>query len=255
MLLTRFGHTAMIAAVALAIPALAAAQRETENVDKTVSLPAHGTLKLRNFSGDVHLTAGGGNDVVIKAVRKAKRDQLDHIKLDIQTSGDTATIDANKRDDGWKDQKDNVVETTFDIQVPAAAMLDVYGFSSDLDVRGITGDQKLETFSGSITVDAGKGAINAKTFSGHIDVNLVDAGSSPTLSAETFSGRIKARLADGARGEVSFDSFSGEFDSEIPLTVRSMGKHKTSGALGGGSGSGTSTIKFHTFSGDVRVTK
>lgn len=254
MRLTRFGHPVAIAAAifALWIPAKAAAQKETETVNRTVPLPSHGTLKIKNFSGNVHLTPAGANDVVIKAVRVARREQLDHIKLEIDTSGQTVTIDANVRDAGWRDQNDNVVETTFDIQVPAAAMLDVYGFSSDLDIRGIAGDQKLETFSGDIAVEGAKGAMDLKTFSGRIDVNLTGAGSSPALSAETFSGRIQARLAENAKGQVSFDSFSGEFNSEIPLTVRSIGRHRTSGDLAGGSGN---TLRFHTFSGDVRVTK
>lgn len=255
MRLTRFGHPTVVAAtiLALAIPAAAAAQKETETVNRTIPLPSRGTLKIRNFSGNIHLTPASGTDVVIKAVRVARREQLDHIKLEIDTSGSTVTIDANKRDADWRDHNDNVVETTFDIQVPAAAMLDVYGFSSDIDVRGITGDQKLETFSGDITTDGAKGAVEAKTFSGRIDVNLTGAGVSPSLSAETFSGRIQVRLADNAKGEISFDSFSGEFNSEIPLSVRSVGRRRTSGSLPGGSDG--STLRFHTFSGNVKVTK
>jgi DUF4097 and DUF4098 domain-containing protein YvlB len=241
-------------ALILSVPALAA-QKETETVNKTVALPAHGTLKLRNFSGRVTITAASGNDVVIKAVRTAEREQLDHIKLEIEISGSTVSIDANKRDAGWneRDHKDNVVRTDFDIQVPASAVLDVYGFSSSLDIRGITGDQKLETFSGDITMEGAKGAVEAKTFSGRIDLNLTGAGAAPELSAETFSADIRVRLADNATGQVSFDSFSGRFDSDLALSVRSIGRHKTSGDLPGGSGG--STLRFHTFSGDVRVTK
>ena len=125
--------------------------------------------------------------------------------------------------------------------------------ATDLDIRGISGDQKLETFSGDISVEGAKGAMELKTFSGRIDVNLTGAGAAPSLSAETFSGRIQARLAENARGEISFDSFSGEFNSEIPLTVRSVGRRRTSGSLPGGSDG--STLRFHTFSGDVKVTK
>jgi DUF4097 and DUF4098 domain-containing protein YvlB len=256
MRLTRFGHPVLAAAaiVALVIPAVAAGgQKETETVNKTIALPAHGTLRLKTFSGAVHITPASGNDIVMKAVRSAKREQLDHIKLDIQTSGDTVTINANTRDDGWDDHKDNVVETTFDLQVPASAMLDINGFSSDLDIRGISGDQTIETFSGDITIDTAKGAIKAKTFSGRIDVNLAAAGDSPVLSAQTFSGRIKARLASNAKGQVNFDTFSGQFDSELPLTIHTMGHRKTSGDLPGGAGG--STLKFHTFSGDVQVMK
>jgi DUF4097 and DUF4098 domain-containing protein YvlB len=254
MRLTRFGHFIVAAAVlSLWMPAEAAAQKETETVNRTVPLPSHGTLRLKNFSGNVHLTPASGNDVVIKAVRVARREQLDHIKLEIETTGSTVSIDANKRDADWRDHNDNVVETTFDIQVPAAAVLDVYGFSSDLDIRGITGDQKLETFSGDITVEGAKGAMDLKTFSGRIDLNLTGAGTSPSLSAETFSGRIQVRLADNAKGQLSFDSFSGQFNSDIPLTVRSVGRRQTSGSLPGGADG--STLRFHTFSGDVRVTK
>ena len=253
---TTLGRSAAIVAIALAfsVPALAA-QKETETVNKTVALPAHGTLKLRNFSGRVNLTPASGNDVIIKAVRTAEREQLDHIKLEIETTGSTVSIDANKRDAGWdeRNHKDNVVRTDFDIQVPVSAMLDVYGFSSDLDIRGITGDQKLETFSGDITMEGAKGSVEAKTFSGRIDINLTGAGAAPAVSAETFSANIRVHLADNAKGEVSFDSFSGRFESDLPLTVRSIGRHRTSGDLPGGSGG--STLKFHTFSGDVRVTK
>ncbi len=252
--MTRFGHSVAIAAAALTLATPArAGQKETETVNKTVALPAHGTLKIRNFSGDIRLTPASGNDIVIKAVRSAKREQLDHIKLDIGTSGDTVTIDANKRDEGWRDHNDNVVETTFDIQVPASAKLDVYGFSSDIDVRGITGDQTLETFSGRVTMDGARGSVDAKTFSGRIVLNVTGAGNAPSVHAETFSADIEVRLASDAKGQLSFDSFSGRFDSEIPLTVQSIGRHRTSGDLPGGSGSGT--LRFHTFSGDVRVTK
>jgi DUF4097 and DUF4098 domain-containing protein YvlB len=255
MRLTGFGRFAVAATVvsALSIPTAAKAQKQTENVDRTVAFPSGGTLVLKNFSGDVHITGSGGRDVVIKATRKAEREQLDHIKLDVSTEGSSVVINANKRDAGWEDHKDNVVETTFEIQVPSAAMLDVDAFSSDLDIKGVTGSQKLNTFSGKIVVAGAKGALKAKAFSGDISLDATGAGSSPEINAETFSGTIKTRLSGDAKGEVNFNTFSGSFDSDIPLTVRSMGKKKVSGQLPGGSGN--ETLYFKTFSGDVKVTK
>lgn len=247
-----FGRTLAVSAVLLAVPAMAAAQTETETVNRTVTLPDNGSLVLKNFSGDVTITATSGRDVVIKATRRARREQLDHIKLDITTSGSTVTINANKRDSDWEDHHDNVVETTFDIQVPASTKLDVSVFSSDVNVSGVTADQTLHTFSGDITVTGGKGAINAKTFNGGIDVDLTAAGASPDVRADTFSGDIRARLADNAKGSVSFDSFSGDFNSDLPLTVHSMSRRRMSGDLPGGAGQ---TLHFHTFSGDVHVSK
>lgn len=254
MRMTGIGRSVILSAALAALPLAAfAGQNDTETVDKTVPFPDHGTLKLRTFSGDVHITGTSGRDVVIHAVRRADRDRLDHIKLDISTSGSTVTIDANKRDDSWdRHHDDNVVKTDFEIQVPASAVLDVNGFSSDVAIKGLTGEQKLKTFSGDITVTGAKGAVSAETFSGSVDVDLADAGASPALDAHTFSGRITARLAENAKGDVSFDSFSGSFDSDVPLTLRSMSRRRTSATVGGGSGS---TLSFHTFSGSVKIRK
>ena len=237
MRLTGFTHPALlsIAILALAVPATTLAQRETETVDRTLPFPSGGTLALHNFSGDVHITGTTGRDIVIKAVRRADRDRLDHIKLDIQASGSRVMIEANTRDDSWHDRDNNVVDTTFEIQIPASARLDIDAFSSDLDIRGITGEQRLKTFSGDITIDAAA------------------AGTAPDLSAETFSGGIRARLADEAKGDVQFSTFSGNLDSDLPLTIRSTSRSRTLGSLPGGSGGGSLTFK--TFSGNVRVTK
>lgn len=256
MRLTEIGRMTVLAAALVAVPVAAtAAQKETETIDRTVRLPDKGTLKLRNFSGDVHITGTSGRDVVIKAVRRADRERLDHIKLDIQTSGSTVTIQANKRDADWDSRRhdDYVVETSFEIQVPSSAELDIYGFSSDLDISGVTGDQKLETFSGAITVAGAKAAIRAHSFSGAIEIDATGAGASPELTADTFSGRIRAKLSENAKGSVSFDSFSGSFDSEVPLTLHSANRRRIAADLPGGSNGGT--LSFHTFSGSVQVTK
>jgi DUF4097 and DUF4098 domain-containing protein YvlB len=236
------------------------AQKESETVSKTVSFPSNGTLKLHNFSGDVKITATNGHDVVIKAVREAERDRLDHIKLSIETSGSTVTVEANKRDPDWSaSAKDNnVVHTTFDIQVPASAMLDVDVFSSDLTITGVTGTQNLKTFSGTIAVAGAKAAVTAETFSGGVSIDAKAAGAKPELTVATFSGRITATLSDNVKGAVSFSSFSGHFDSEIPLAVHSTTRTRSSRGKsdsGADSTSDTSTLHFHTFSGNVRVAK
>ena len=81
-----------IAVGLLAGPAVLAAQRETETVNRTVPLPDKGTVELRNFSGPVKITGTTGRDVVIKAIRRADRERLDRIKLDITTTGSTVIV-------------------------------------------------------------------------------------------------------------------------------------------------------------------
>ena len=129
----------LTAAMLVTAPALAA-QNETERVDRTIPFAAGGTVTLKNFSGEVHITGADRDQVVIHAVRRAPRERLDRIKLDIQTSGTHLTIEANKKvDDSWF-HHDNVVQTDFEIEVPRRTSLDVNVFSSPVSVTNVEGD-------------------------------------------------------------------------------------------------------------------
>jgi len=234
----------------LAAPA-AAQPKETERVDRTIPLQPGGTIVLKNFSGDVRISGTGGSQVVLKAVRTATRERLDRVKLDIRVDGSTLRIDANKKERDWDDEekKDNVVETEFELAVPAQANLDINAFSSDITIDGVDGRQKLHTFSGAISVRNGTGPFSINSFSGSIDVDLSGAAS-PEIEAETFSGDIEARVAGTAGADVEFNSFSGGLSSDLPLTLRSGSRKRFSGALNAG---GRNELRFKTFSGDVRI--
>jgi DUF4097 and DUF4098 domain-containing protein YvlB len=219
--------------VALAAPA-AAQQKQTETVDRTIAFSHGGTLRLKNFSGDVRITGVPGNEVVIHAVRRATRERLDNIKLDIAVDGPTISIEANRRAPNWEEHDNNVVETQFEIQVPSATSLDLHAFSGDLIVRETTGD------------------VEAKTFSGNIDLDLSSARAAPDLKAETFSGNITTRVPPGSNGRVAFHTFSGDLRSDLPLILHDGSRRNITGDLGSGSGS---KLDFKTFSGDLRLVK
>jgi DUF4097 and DUF4098 domain-containing protein YvlB len=191
------------------------------------------------------------NEVTIDAVRKATRERLDHITLDVQVSGSTVSIEANKKEGGWTSRNNNVVETEFDIQVPKHTQLKVDVFSSDVRVRNVSGEQSIKTFSGDARVEDGAARVSAKTFSGAIDVRLVPAVTSPELDLETFSGAIELRVSDGAKAALNFDSFSGKLTSDLPLTLQEQRKGHLRADLNGGDPQRPLRIK--TFSGDVKI--
>jgi DUF4097 and DUF4098 domain-containing protein YvlB len=218
----------------LAASPAAAQGKETDTVDRTIAFSRGGTLKLKNFSGDVHITGTAGNDVVVHAVRTATRDRLDNIKLDIEVNGSTVAIEAKRRVANWDRINDNIVETKFEIQVPAATSLDLYAFSGALIVRGTTSD------------------IEAQTFSGNIDLDVSTAPASPDVKAETFSGDITTRVPAASNGRVEFNSFSGDLRSDLPLLLHRKSRRDISADLGTGGGA---KLEFKTFSGDLRLVK
>ena len=213
--------------------------RETETFERTLALPANGTVRVKNFSGDIRVTPGSGNNVVLKATRRAVRDVLDHVKIEMAATGSDVTIDANVRDSNWPERRNHsdVVETQMEIQVPASADLDIDAFSSDVSIDGINADQRIKTFSGMITVRGLKGEIDA----------------------ETFSADIRITLDPSPKGSLTFDTFSGRLDSTLPIATsyyssgrnnRGRSSRDIEGTLPGGAGP---RLRFHTFSGDVEL--
>src|SRR5437879_4323217 len=150
--------------------------------------------------------------MVVHAVRRATRDRLNHIKREIVETGAGVTIEANKKDSGWTERDNNVVDTEFEIQVPADVSLDVEVFSSSVFVKDVRGRQRLHTFSGEIDVTGAEAAIDAETFSGAIGVTMVP----------------------GASASVDFDSFSGSLRSDVQMNYRAASRRHIIGDIGSG---------------------
>jgi DUF4097 and DUF4098 domain-containing protein YvlB len=226
--------------------------KDTERVDRTIPFAPGGTLRLKNFSGNITITGSNQGQVVIAAVRRATRERLDAIKLDIQVTGSEIAIDANKGEKRFKNRDNNVVETEFEISVPSETRLEIDAFSSEVRVEGVQAEQNIHTFSGEITVRGATGPLQLKTFSADVEFEVLAAGAASDLEVETFSGSIRAQLPEQASGTVRFNSFSGALTSDLPLTLESGGRRNLTARLNSG---GTSDMRFKTFSGDVRITK
>jgi DUF4097 and DUF4098 domain-containing protein YvlB len=70
------------------------------------------------------------------------------------------------------------------------------------------------------------------------------------IEVDTFSGNVALHVPETARGSVSFNSFSGRLNSEMPLTLHSSSRRRLRAELGGG---GNGTLTFKTFSGSVKI--
>jgi DUF4097 and DUF4098 domain-containing protein YvlB len=240
--------TAFTVFLALLMAAPVLAQRETETFDRTLSLAPGGTVRLKTFSGRVTITGTGGSQVVIHAVRRATADRLRDIKLDVQQDGNTIEIDANHQ--LVEHRNNNVVETDFDIQVPEQTRLDLRTFSAPVSVTGVRGDLTVDGFSSEIRLTDVAGPTRVKTFSGRVALEARQWNDGDNLNVNTFSGEVTLRLPDSARGSLHFDTFSGSFNSDLPVTLSSSSRRNFRGTLNGG---GNADFRLKTFSGDVTI--
>lgn len=242
----------VLVAVAGASPwAVAAFGSETEHVTRTIALEPGGTLRLKSFSGRVTITAFDRSEVTVDAVRRASRERLDNIKLEIHKEGDTVVIDANRRERGWNIHNNNVVETDFDIKVPRKTNLNIDVFSAPVNVQGVEGSYNVHTFSSRVRLDDAVGSIRANTFSGPVEIRPAAWQTGQTIDVRTFSGNVELRVSEDARATVAFNSFSGRLNSDLPLTLHGSSRRSTTAELG--SGSSGSSLRFRTFSGSVRI--
>ena len=225
---------ALLMALILAAPASAQRDdrgpRDTENFDKTMPMPAGGTLRLKTFSGRVKITGGSGDQLVVHAVRRATRDRLNDIKIEITQTGSNIEIDANHR--LVERRNDNVVETDFEIQVPSKTRIDVKTFSAPVTVIGVSASQHIDGCSSDITVESS------------------EFGEGNDLDINTFSGDVRLWLPASAKGNIDFNSFSGSFESDLPVTLNTSSRRNFRGALNGG---GAGDFRLKTFSGDVTI--
>jgi|GEM_PF-1646491 hypothetical protein len=240
------------ATVALVTPFPAAAQ-EAEHITRTIQMGPGGTLRLKNFSGRVRITASDQPEVVIDAVRRAPRRRLERVQLDIRRESATVVvIDANRQDRSWFEFMggSNVVETDFDIKVPRRTDLDLSVFSSAVTVEGVEGSHRAHSFSGRLALNDVSGPIRAHTFSGAVVIREKAWNDEQTIEVDTFSGNVELHVPDSARGSVSFNSFSGRLNSVMPLTLHSSNRRSLRAELGGGGGG---RLRFKTFSGSVQI--
>jgi hypothetical protein len=249
--------------LALATPAVNAAFDKTEHINQTIRMDPGGTLRLKSFSGRVTITGSDRPEVVVDAVRRATRDRLDRIKLDIHTNGsNVVVVDANRRERSWYDFMggNNVVETDFDIKVPRRTNLDLSVFSAPVSVDGVEGSHKVHSFSSRLSLNDVAGSIKAHTFSGPVLIRAKSWEPNQAIDVDTFSGNVELHVPESARGSVSFNSFSGRLNSEIPLTLHSSSRRSLKAELGslkaergGDDAVNNGTLRFKTFSGSVRI--
>src|SRR5262249_34643996 len=243
-----------IAVFAFSTLAVSARAGDTQHFNQALKLPSGGTLRLRAFAGRVTITGADTDQVSVDAVRHGSRDWLDRTKIAMDVQGWTVGVgdDEGKHSASWFSWwHRSIGETDFEIKVPHKTNLDVNTFSAPVNVDGVEGSYKLHGFSSRLTLRNAVGSVQAHTFSGSVEIHEARWSDSRTIDVDTFSGSVELRVPADARGDVTFNSFSGRLDSAVARPMPSSSRKVVKAELGGG-GSG-SLLRVKTFSGSLHI--
>lgn len=250
-------ESALRDAPAAASKAVGGQRREgrIERVDRstrTLSIGPHGSLELRNISGDITITAGGGKDVSLEILRRVRAQTdadaalgLQQVQVAVDYRGERATVDVAYP----RERMTYQVTTTLTATVPPGTRVTARSVSGNVVLRGVAGDAAVETVSGNVEIRDGKQVSKARSVSGN--VVLTDIDSDRVLSAGTISGNVQLLHARASR--ISVEVVSGGIQAD-DVTCDSAQLKSLSGSVDyTGKFSPGGRYEFNSHSGSVRV--
>ncbi len=180
-------------------------QQQTEKFSKTVPLPKGGSLDLSNISGDIVITGGAGDQVVIDAVKRGNTaEDLKLVQIEVTTTATRVEV----RTQYPRERRNISVSVDYTVTMPRDGALSVHSVSGDLRLKTINGVLTAETVSGDVTINGAGQLESAKTVSG--DVLVDTAASEGDVSVSSVSGDVTLKAVK-ARG-IEANSVSGNVE-------------------------------------------
>lgn len=253
---------AALSAAALLVPAVAGAQSRT--VRQTVDLSAGGRLTLVADISDVHLTSWDREELEVVARIEAReplsgdaaKQAVEATRIDVTGGAAARTVRANyddvPRTSMWGGTSQILPKITYDIRAPRRLSLDLEIDRSTADIRGFDGTFDLHAdrtelraadLTGTVRLDIDRGGTTVfEGLRGQLTfdadrTNLRLDGFTLTGDSRVDVGRgdLDLRLASGAGLTLSLDrERRSQFDTELPLTTRSLDRDRVEGAVNGG---------------------
>jgi len=221
-------------------------QQQTEKFSRTVPLPKGGSLDLSNISGDIVITGGAGDQVVIDAVKRGRTaEELKLVEIEVMTGASRVEV----RTQYPRERRNINVSVDFTVAVPRAAGVRVRTVSGSLKLATIDGALAAESVSGDVTVTSAGQLESAKTVSG--DVTVDGAASEGDISVASVSGDVGLKTVK-ARG-IEASSVSGGVDLADVTCSRVAAKSVSGNIAFGGPLAKGGRYSLQSHSGDVTV--
>jgi len=245
--------------------------------EETLSSSPGKDLKVKTLSGNVEISTWSDNSVYVKITgNESAKDKLD-ITIENSDNGVDVSI-KQKNNNNLSD-----LNLKIDIRLPQSYNADISSAEGDLELNGVSGNIEMKTAEGDIKTSETSGSLDLKTaegdieslnFSGNIsvstaggdihldgsngkisgataggDIKLFYKGENKGIKLTTSGGHIEVTLPSDFAADCRLTTYSGEINSEIPVTD----SKKTDMILKGTMNGGGELFKCSTSGGDINV--
>jgi len=224
-------------------------------------IPSGGFIEVRAIWGDIHAELASGSNVEVVAVKSGRRSNFSLVNIEILEDEDGVVIctlypssrrhprtDCSRRRRGGNID-DVGVAVDFTVRVPSNVRFVARTVSGDVVAHALESQVSAHSVTGDVDVST-SGLATASTVSGSITASLGRSDWDGTLSFNTVSGDITLYLPEILNSDVSFESVSGDFQSDFPVELR-MRSGFRAGRLRGRIGDGGRHLELRTVSGNI----
>ena len=211
------------------------------------AIPQGQAIEIKGVNGDVRAEPSGSNEVEVVAVKRARRDNPDSVRIEVVPHAGGVTIcavypsrDGQKANEclpgnaGRMNVQNNDVSVRFTVRVPAGVALIGKTVNGEIEAMRLNGDVTLSTVNGSVDFSTTSGG-RASTVNGSIHGAMGRADWSNTLEMATVNGSITLTLPPDLNTDVKATTVNGDISSDFPLTISGrVSRRKVEGTIGGG---------------------
>jgi hypothetical protein len=262
-----------------------------QGTDTTVSLRGGSRLELSSMEGDITVQAWnrsairveadhdddtrieidqGGRTIAVKArARHGPAEVSWRLTVPTEMALDLSSQSGDVRVSGTRGEVSvSTVEGNISVQ-GGSGYVALESVEGDIELFSTTGRISASTVDGEITIRAASGDLRASAVDGNVNLEDIDSSSLEANTVDgniSFSGQIRAGgryrmsshdgdvsvTATSINAEVSVSTFSGEFESDYPVTLAGTQGH---GRMSFTLGTGGARLELESFDGTVALRK
>jgi hypothetical protein len=190
------------------------------------------TVEIKGVNGGIHASAAKTGDVLVTAVRSARRSNPADVRFEViphaggvticaiypSPAGDPANECRPGSGGGRNNTRDNDTAVEFTVQVPAGIGLIARTVNGSINAEGLQGDTDGTTVNGSVTLST-TGTARATTVNGSITATMDRAVWPNGGKFSTVNGAVTLRLPATVNANVRLSTVSGGIQSDFPVEI------------------------------------